>query len=145
MQITKRLTPNKGWDQTPGKQGTSNTCIKSAKKCQGTVPFLLNDPVLLWFLGKHSKILAPLTGLVGEYGQTKSQQKIPWHWDEIHQKAFNALKSTIAKDAVLAYLDYWKVLSKWAQSSHNGTGHWCFSVGNYLKPNKNTAQLKLNS
>ena len=57
-------------------------------------------------------MLAPLTDLVGECGQTKVTKakgtKIPWHWDEVHQMAFDVVKATIVKDVVLAYLDYSK-------------------------------------
>jgi hypothetical protein len=57
-------------------------------------------------------MLAPLTSLIRECGQTKSikakgTKKVPWHWDEVHQRAFDHVKATIAKDVVLAYLDYW--------------------------------------
>ncbi len=36
-------------------------------------------------------MLAPLTELVGECGQTKvikakGTKKVPWHWDEVHQR-----------------------------------------------------------
>jgi hypothetical protein len=63
----------------------------------------------LW--AKRSELLAPLTDLVGEWGQTKvtkakGTKKVPWHWDEVHQKAFKTVKATIAKDVVLAYSDY---------------------------------------
>ena len=56
-------------------------------------------------------MLAPLTALVGECGQTKitkakGTKKVPWHWDEVHQKAFNHIKATIARDIVLAYPGY---------------------------------------
>ena len=44
--------PDKGRDQTSAKQSTSNTCIKSANKCQGAAPFLRNGPVLPRPLGK---------------------------------------------------------------------------------------------
>ena len=42
----------------------------------------------LW--AKRSKMLAPLTNLVGECGHTKTSKasktkKKPWHWDEVHQ------------------------------------------------------------
>ncbi len=42
----------------------------------------------------RSNMLAPLTSLVGECGQTKSTKakgtkKVPWHWDKVHQRAFN--------------------------------------------------------
>jgi hypothetical protein len=29
----------------------------------------------------------------------------PWHWDKIHQQAFEIVKATIAKDVTLAYPD----------------------------------------
>ncbi len=66
----------------------------------------------LW--ARLSNILAPLTSLVGECSQTKSTKakgtkKVPWHWDEVHQRAFNHVKATIAKDVILAYPDYSKV------------------------------------
>jgi len=31
---------------------------------------------------------------------------MPWHWDTIHQQAFDNVKATIAKDVTLAYPDY---------------------------------------
>jgi len=48
----------------------------------------------------HSKMLAPLTDLVGNFGQTKvtkakGNKKTPWHWDENHQQAFDQVKATI--------------------------------------------------
>jgi hypothetical protein len=54
---------------------------------------------------RRSKMLAPLTSLVGECGQTKiskakGTKKVPWHWDEVHQRAFDHVKATIAKDIV---------------------------------------------
>ena len=56
-------------------------------------------------------MLFPLTDLVGECGQTKTTKahgikKVPWRWDEVEQKAFNAVKATIPQDVVLAYPDY---------------------------------------
>ena len=55
---------------------------------------------------RRSDMLAPLTDLVGECGQTKTTKakgtkKASWHWDEIHQKAFDLVKTTIARDVVL--------------------------------------------
>jgi hypothetical protein len=37
-------------------------------------------------------------------------KKKPWWWDPIHQQAFDNVKSTIAKEIVLAYLDFTKPL-----------------------------------
>ncbi len=72
----------------------------------------------LWARG--SDMLTPLTSLVGECGQTKTTKakgtkKVPWHWDEVHQRAFNHIKATIAKDVVLAYPDYSKVFEIYTQ------------------------------
>jgi hypothetical protein len=66
----------------------------------------------LW--ARRSDMLAALTSLVGECGQTKSTKtkgtkKVPWHWDEVHKRAFDHVKATIFKGAVLAYPDYSKV------------------------------------
>jgi len=57
---------------------------------------------------KHSEMLAPLSGIVGECRETKTTtkskvKKKPLHWDSIHQITFDNVKSTIAKDVVLAY------------------------------------------
>jgi hypothetical protein len=54
----------------------------------------------LW--ARQSDMLTPLTSF-GECDQTKSTRaketkKVPWHWDEVHQRAFNHIKATIAKD-----------------------------------------------
>jgi hypothetical protein len=62
---------------------------------------------------KRSEMLAPLTELVRECGETKATKrncikKKPWRWDSIHQQAFDNVKSTIAKAGVLAYLDFTK-------------------------------------
>jgi hypothetical protein len=59
-------------------------------------------------------MLAPLTPLVGECGQTKTTRakgtkKVPWHWAEVHQRALDHVKATISKDVVLAYPDFSKV------------------------------------
>ncbi len=72
-------------------------------------------------------MLAPLTSLVGECSQTKTTKakgtkKVPWHWDTIHQRAFNHVKDTIAKDVVLAYPDYSKVFKIYTDASSKQLG-----------------------
>jgi hypothetical protein len=62
---------------------------------------------------KHSEILAPLSDLVEESGETKTTRKnkvkkTPWHWDSIHQIALDNVKAIIIKEAVLAYPDFSK-------------------------------------
>ena len=49
---------------------------------------------------RRSEILAPLSDLVGECGHTKvtkanKTKKKPWHWDPVHQQAFDTVKATI--------------------------------------------------
>ncbi len=72
-------------------------------------------------------MLTPLTSLVGECGQTKSTKakgtnKVPWHWDEVHQRAFDHVKATIAKDVVSAYPDYSKVFEIYTDASSKQLG-----------------------
>jgi hypothetical protein len=79
----------------------------------------------LW--ARWSNMLTPLTSLVGECGQTKSTKakgtkKVPWHWDKVHQRAFNHIKATITKDLVLAYPDYSKVFEIYTDASSKQLG-----------------------
>ncbi len=72
-------------------------------------------------------MLAPLTSLVEEWGQTKTTKakgakKVPWHWDELHKRAFNHVKPTIPKDVVLAYPDYSKVFKIYTDASSKQLG-----------------------
>jgi hypothetical protein len=85
------------------------TNVKQLRHFLGMVQYYLD----LW--ARRSKMLAPLTSLVGECGQTKvtrakGTKKVPWHWDEVHQRDFNHIKATIAKEVVLAYPDFSKSL-----------------------------------
>jgi hypothetical protein len=74
----------------------------------------------LW--ARWSKMLAPLTSLVGECGQTKitiakGTTEVPWHWDKVRQRVFYHVKATIAKELVLTYPDYSKVLKIFTDAS----------------------------
>jgi hypothetical protein len=56
---------------------------------------------------RRSEMLAPLTDLVRECGETittrmNKAKKKPWRWDPIHQQAFDNVKAAIAKETVLA-------------------------------------------
>jgi hypothetical protein len=61
---------------------------------------------------RRSEMLAPLTDLVGECGETKTTRmnntKKPWRWDPICQQAFDNIKAAITKETVLAYPDFVK-------------------------------------
>jgi hypothetical protein len=72
-------------------------------------------------------MLAPLSDLVGECGETKTTKKnktkkSPWRWDPIHQTAFDNVKATIAKEAVLAYPDFSKVFEIYTDASTTQLG-----------------------
>jgi hypothetical protein len=110
----------------------------------------------LW--ARWSKMLTPLTSLVGECGQTKvsrakGTKKVPWHWDEVHQRAFNHVKATIPREVVLAYPYYSKVFEVYtnALSKQLGavitrrTGQLRSLVENSPLHIANTASPKLNS
>ena len=79
----------------------------------------------LW--ARRSEMLAPLTSLVGECGQTKATKakgtrKVPWYWAEVHQKAFDDVKATITKEVVLAYPDFDKVFEIYTDASTKQLG-----------------------
>jgi hypothetical protein len=79
--------------------------VKDLRRFLGMVQYYRD----LW--ARRSEMLAPLTSLVGECGHTKTTKRLkvrkkPWHWEEVHQKAFNDVKATIARDVTLAYPDY---------------------------------------
>jgi hypothetical protein len=95
--------------------------VKELRRFLGMVQYYRD----LW--AKRSEMLAPLTDLVGECGQTKvtrakGTKKVPWHWDEVHQKAFDTVKATIAKDVVLAYPNYDKVFEVYTDASSTQLG-----------------------
>ncbi len=97
------------------------TGVKQLRHFLGMVQYYRD----LW--ARRSDMLAPLTSLVGECSQTKTTRaketkKVHWHWDEVHQRAFNHVKATIAKDVVLAYPDYSKVFDICTDASNNQLG-----------------------
>ena len=74
-----------------------------------------------------SEMLAPLTDLVGECGETKTTRmnktkKKPWRWDPIHQQAFDDIKAAIAKETVLAYPDFLKPFEIYTDTSSTQLG-----------------------
>jgi len=76
---------------------------------------------------KRSEMLAPLSDLVGECGETKTNRKNnvkkqPWHWNSIHQIAFDNVKTNIAKEVVLAYPDFTKSFDIYTDTSTKQLG-----------------------
>jgi hypothetical protein len=97
------------------------TGVKQLRHFLGMVQYYCD----LW--ARQSNMLAPLTSLVGECSQTKTTKakgtkKEPWHSDEVHQRAFDHVKATIAKDVVLAYPDYSKVFKIYTDASSKQLG-----------------------
>ena len=81
--------------------------VKDFRRFLGMVQYYRD----LW--ARHSEMLASLTSLVGECDHTKmtmakKTKKLAWHWDEVHQTAFDNIKAIIVRDVVLAYPDYSK-------------------------------------
>jgi hypothetical protein len=76
---------------------------------------------------KRSEMLAPLTDLVGECGQTKATKKNdakkkPWKWESIHQQLLDNVKATVAKEVVLAYPDFTKPFEIYTDASTTQLG-----------------------
>ena len=97
------------------------TNVKELRRFLGMVQYYRD----MW--KKRSEMLAPLTDLVGECGQTKvtkanGTKKLAWHWDEKHQKAFDLVKATIVQDVVLAYPDYSRPFEIYADASKTQLG-----------------------
>jgi hypothetical protein len=74
-----------------------------------------------------SEMLAPLTDLVRECGETKTTKKNktkkkPWRWDLFHQQAFDNVKAAIAKETVLAYPDFSKPFEIYTDASATQLG-----------------------
>ncbi len=75
----------------------------------------------------RSEMLAPLSDLLEECGETKTTRKNkakkkPWHWDSIHQIEFDNVKTTIAKEVVLAYPDFTKPFEIYTNASTKQLG-----------------------
>ena len=79
----------------------------------------------LW--ARCSEMLAPLTSLVGECGHTKvtrakTTKKKAWHWDEVHQTAFDNVKAIITRDVALSYPGYSKGFEVYTDTSSKQLG-----------------------
>ena len=97
------------------------TKVKELRSFLGMVQYYRD----LW--AKRSEMLAPLSDLVAECGYTKlekarGKKKVPWHWDEVHQRAFDNAKAAIAKDVALAYPDFSKEFEIYTDGSAHQIG-----------------------
>ena len=100
---------------------TPPTSVKELRTFLGMVQYYRD----LW--ARRSDMLAPLTSLVGECGHTKvtkakGTKKSAWHWDAVHQKAFDDVKATMAKEVVLAYPDFSKPFEIYTDASAKQLG-----------------------
>ena len=77
--------------------------VKQLRRFLGMVQYYRD----IW--ARRSEMLAPRTNLVSECGHNKitraNKTKHPWHWDAVHQNAFDNVKATIARDVTWAYPD----------------------------------------
>ncbi len=95
--------------------------VKELKHFLGMVQYYQD----MW--ARRGKMLAPLTDLVGECGETKTTKrnktnKQPWRWDPIHQQAFDNVKAAIAKETFLAYPDFSKPFEIFTDASSTQLG-----------------------
>eukprot|EP00804_Cyclotella_cryptica_P024330 CCRYP_015300-RA/>CCRYP_015300-RA protein AED:0.53 eAED:0.58 QI:0/0/0/0.66/0/0/3/0/144 len=89
------------WYKTPTKEGTDHPRIDTPQNVKQLCRFLGMVQYYRDIWARCSETLATLTNLVGECGHTK-----PWHWNKIHQQAYDTVKATIVCDVTLAYPDY---------------------------------------
>ena len=138
-------------DQTPAKKVQAILAINPPKNVKELRKFLGMVQYYRDMWAKHSEMLAPLSDLVGECGETKTTRKNkvkkrPWHWDSIHQTAFDNVKSTIIKEVVLAYPDFLKPFDIYTDASTKQLGAVitqdnrpiAFFIGNSPAHNPNT-------
>jgi hypothetical protein len=97
------------------------TNVKELRHFLGMVQYYRD----MW--AKRSEMLVPLSDLVGECGETKTARKNKvkeklWHWDSIHQEAFDNVKKTFAKEVVLAYPDFTKPFDIYTDASTKQLG-----------------------
>ena len=92
------------------------TNVKELRKLLGMVQYYRD----MW--EKRSHLVAPLTDLVGECGQTKTTKKKgtkkkTWYWNETHQESFDNIKKTLARETLLAYPNYSEVFEIYTEAS----------------------------
>ena len=106
-----RISVVQRWYLATKEGGTGNFCINGTKSVEELHRFLGMVQYYRDIWARQSKMLAPLSILVGECRHTKvtkknKTKKLLWQWDAIHQQAFDNVKATITKEVTLAYPDY---------------------------------------
>ena len=97
------------------------TTVKELRKFLGMVMYYRD----LW--EKRSQMIAPLTDLIGECGETKTTRKNKtkkkkFYWTKQHQESFEAIKKTIAREVMLAYPDFSKAFEIYTDASTRQLG-----------------------
>jgi hypothetical protein len=54
--------------------------------------------------------------------RAKGTKKVPLHWDEVHQRAFDHVKATITREVFLAYPAFSKVVEVYTNASSKQLG-----------------------
>jgi hypothetical protein len=90
--------------------------VEELRHCLGMVQYYRD----MW--ARCSEMLAPLTDLLGECGETKTTRmnktkKTPWQWNPIHQQAFDNIKAAIAKETVLVCPNFLKPFGIYTDAS----------------------------
>ena len=72
-------------------------------------------------------MIAPITNLVGETGETKvtlatGTKNKKWYWTQINQDAFDFVKRTLAEEVILAYPNYGEVFEIYTDASQRQLG-----------------------
>lgn len=73
---------------------------------------------------RQSHIMAPLTDLAAECEKRKVGKKVnsAWKWEKINQDAFDECKKMLAKEAKLAFPDFFVTVSPVHQRKQQATG-----------------------
>ena len=105
------LFNNQRWHQASAKKVQAILMLTPPQNVKQLCRFLGMVHYYRDLLARHSEILSASTNLSWEFGHNKATttgktKKRPWHWDSVHQTAFDNVNTAIATDVVLAYPDF---------------------------------------
>ena len=70
---------------------------------------------------RRSHMIAALTGLVGELGETKftcsTVTKKKWYWNQVHQEVFDQVKQRPDEEVILIYPTYRELFEIYTDAS----------------------------